>query len=209
MNIKTLLVAAAAALLLPAPVFAQIYVSVQGGVSLLNTSDNTADGVRFESTFNPGYAAALKVGGILAPHWRLEGEAGYASNNVDQVKYPTYSSNSQGSKSAIKGLVNVIYDFTPDRRYRPYVGAGVGAAFLTINNIRVNGVSFAGDTDTEFAYQAIAGIEYAVTHSAFLYINYHYFATAAPSFNDVYADKPYNSTYRSQNVVIGLRYALR
>ena len=205
MNIRMLCVAAAP--LLPASAFGQVYVSVQGGASFLEASDNTADGVNVESTFDPGYQFALKVGDTLQRHWRIEGEAGYARNNVDELKFSSYTANGDGNKSAIKGLVNVLYVFTPQRRLHPYAGIGLGAAFLTIDNIRVNGVTFAGDTDTEFAYQAIAGIEYALTHRAFMYLSYQYFATTPPTFNDVYADKPYRSEYRSNNVSVGLRYA--
>ena len=205
MTIRMLCVAAA--LLLPASAFGQIYVSAQGGASFLEASDNTADGINVRSTFDPGYQFALKVGGTLERHWRVEGEVGYARNNVDELQFSTYSSSGRGNKSAIKGLVNVLYVFVPQRRLHPYAGVGLGAAYLTIDNIRVNGVTFAGDTDTEFAYQAIAGLEYALTQSASLYLSYHYFATTPPTFNDVYADKPYRSEYRSNNVSVGLRYA--
>ena len=65
--------------------------------------------------------------------------------------------------------------------------AGVGGGVVTHGVGRAR-VKFAGDRDSAFAYQAIAGVRKAVTDNVELGLKYRYFRTAKLNFDDGFND---------------------
>jgi len=58
-------------------------------------------------------------------------------------------------------MFNAFYDFPPMHGFIPYLGAGIGVAFHKLDNVSfANGpaVIVPGTTDTDFAWQVMAGI---------------------------------------------------
>lgn len=79
-------------------------------------------------------------------------------------------------------FVNAYYDFHNQSRFTPYLGAGAGLAFvrskgcIDIKDITDGwpGSSTGGHTKTNFAYNATAGVSYALTKSIDLDLAYRF-----------------------------------
>ena len=57
-----------------------------------------------------------------------------------------------------------------------------------------------------FAYQAAAGVGYAVSKEVTLDLGYKYFATAKPSFKVLGTAVKVEGEYMSHNLLLGVRY---
>jgi opacity protein-like surface antigen len=72
-----------------------------------------------------------------------------------------------GSAKVLSGMVNALLDFGNEEGVSFYVGGGAGRAR----------VSFAGDRDSAWAYQGIAGVRFALSENVDLGLKYRYFRT--------------------------------
>lgn len=85
------------------------------------------------------------------------------------------------SVTAFSGLVNVYYDIAiEDMPITPYVGVGVGAAYIS-NPSKVDVVK--DQKGFGFAYQAKAGVSYDVTPEIKLFAGARYFGSYGASFD--------------------------
>ena len=75
-------------------------------------------------------------------------------------------------------MANVYYDFFAHDVLTPYVGAGLGIAFIDTHLGQMGFTS-----DTEFAYQAIIGVGYKVTPNLRLNLDGRYYGTLNPTFS--------------------------
>ena len=135
--------------------------------------------------------------------FRVEAEVSYRDNDLDEITNGG-SAPIEGDITALAGMANVYFDFRPGKSWRPYFGGGIGVANLDLDISSVAGspVSFS-DTDTVFAYQVMAGVEYKITPQLALGAEYRYFATTDPDFDDTVT---LESEYHSHNVLVRLRY---
>jgi opacity protein-like surface antigen len=161
-------------------------------------------GVFDEASFDTGLGAGL-VGGYSYDIFRLEGELFYKSNDVDKISSLGVSLSGDGDVTAMGVMINAYYDFKTGTPFTPYIGAGIGFAQVSANDVGAFGVVLVDDDDTVFAYQAIAGVGYSISNALTLDLMYKYFATTDPEFNDVVGD-PIESEYSSHNVMVGLRF---
>ncbi|MPZ34174.1 MAG: OmpA family protein [Rhodospirillales bacterium] len=150
--LKKSLLAAAAALILPAAAQAQtaaypgFYIGAQGGLNwLLNNNSYNMD---------LGWAAGGKLGyDFVGPRVELEGM--YHSNTGNGVvAFPSGFANVRGRIDQVSVMANLLYDFMPGEGFTPYVGAGAGIAFV---DSTIQGCNLCS---TQFAYQGILGIAY-------------------------------------------------
>jgi outer membrane protein OmpA-like peptidoglycan-associated protein len=65
----------------------------------------------------------------------------------------------------------------------PYIGIGVGASHVSLDNVRANGTTLSNSSDNVFAYEPIVGVNYLVTPNLALGLEYRYFATVDPTFS--------------------------
>lgn len=214
---------AAALIGLPAIALAQpqnIYTSFQAGTTWLNNSDNTSTDFNIESDYKVGYALAVRVGTRVTPNWRVEGELSYAENDVSTLTIKNDGGLGQalvghsldgthvdanGWVSSLSGMANVIYDFTPDRRLHPYIGAGIGVARINANNVGFSGYTIVDDSTTDFAYQGIAGASLDVAPAMAVYLDYHFFAVPNPRFHDV-SGAGFDGEFKSNTISVGVTY---
>ena len=149
--LKKSLLAAAAALVLPAVAQAQspypgVYIGAQGGLNwLLNNNSYIMD---------TGWAAGGKIGyDFVGP--RVEVEGMYHSNTGSGVvAFPNGWANVRGRVDQVSVMANLLYDFLPGATVTPYVGAGAGIAFV---DSTIQGCNLCS---TQFAYQGIVGFAY-------------------------------------------------
>jgi outer membrane protein OmpA-like peptidoglycan-associated protein len=135
-----------------------------------------------------GGGAAWQIGS--APNastwtgWAVGGMVGYdfvgprVELNVGYGQIPT-SANIPGSAingkvGTLSAMANVLYDFTPRSIITPYIGAGLGVAFVDSNQSLGS---------TQFAYQGMVGLAYNVNEQLRFMVEGRYFGTTNPSVN--------------------------
>lgn len=158
--------------------------------------------VGWDTQFDTGYAFSGAIGKDYG-WWRGEIEVAYQSNGVDTHTgvtaggIPLASEDAgvlitgsgnigtnvgdlvaagQGDVNTLFVMANVFYDFDLDGPVTPYVGAGAGIGFVDVD-YSPSGVAIIQDDGSAFAYQAMAGIAYAVAPSVDLTLGYRYRAT--------------------------------
>ena len=163
---------------------------------------------------NVGAGAGISVGyqGLFLPGIRAEGEIVYRTNGVNGASSTAIFPHSESATGTIDSagfMGNLLYDFMPDNRWTPYLGGGVGAARVTINDISFPFASpqtFSGN-DWRFAYQGIAGVKYAFTPAWSGSLDYRYFATTDAHFSfPGTAITSAKVPYHTHNIMVGLAY---
>ncbi|MEP5034203.1 MAG: OmpA family protein [Parasphingorhabdus sp.] len=166
----------------------QWYVGVEGGAMLVE--DITSDIGAFSNASEVDHDAGYDFDGIVGYDFggfRLETEVAYKSAAADQLQVgapgiPTVASGAgtfagttdiAGEVNALSFMLNGLLDFGDDDGIQGFVGGGVGVARTEITNI------FAGpyldDSDTGFAWQAIAGIRAPLSDNWDVGFKYRFF----------------------------------
>lgn len=195
------------------------YVGLAGGASFLSDSDfDVLGAVNVDNEYDPGYAVAGFAGYDFGSVWtlggvRLEGEISYRQNDIDVHSVAALGGDqpgSDGEASALAFMANVYNDFLPGSPFRPYVGAGVGAAVVDFSGYRIAAIpNVLDDDDTTFAWQLMAGVSYDLTEQMSLGGEYRYFA-AEPELTSSPATQSVNNDidYDSHSIFIRLNYRL-
>ncbi|MBS0517517.1 MAG: P44/Msp2 family outer membrane protein [Proteobacteria bacterium] len=144
------------------------YVGIETGLNWLLTSGS------YQS--QTGYALGGKIGyDFVGP--RLEVEGLYRHNNSSGwVNYPGAVTYVNGQINQFSLMTNALYDITPGAKFVPYVGGGIGLAFIDPS------VS-AGCTmcSTQFAYQAMAGLGFNAAPNVRFNLETRYYGTTNPT----------------------------
>jgi opacity protein-like surface antigen len=121
-----------------------------------------------------------RVGGALGysfNNWfAVEGEVGYMKQDFDSVEFDETDGDFAGLElldpfdlggdiSILTGMVNAIVGFPIGGIFRPYIGAGIGAAHVSAD-ASISDLDFSlDDSDTVFAAQAFAGIDVSIAEN--------------------------------------------
>lgn len=181
------------------------------------TNDITGNDT-FRLKMNAGFGAGLVVGyqGLWWQGLRLEVEGTVRSNGIDTITdttgpaFPAGSSTkARGSITSLAFMGNAIYDFMPDSVWTPYLGVGVGAARISVEDAGPSGASLnVNGHDWQFAYQGIAGLKYAFNAKWSASVDYRYFGTLDPTISTNVLGTPVSAKgqYRTHNVFLGVAY---
>ncbi len=196
---KTLAAAGLFLVVLPAAAHAQWYAGADVGGSLPNKSSVTA-GSNNDTKYQWGPVVLGELGYDFGGP-KAELELGDRNNSIKSVG----GSSGGGRTNAFSVMTNGLYDFLPDSKWHPFIGAGVGMADVMSNDIH-NGGSWAySGNDWVFAYQGMAGLGYDLTHNWMVKAQYRYFATA--DYNvDGAGGTTGHASYKSNSVLVGLTY---
>jgi outer membrane protein OmpA-like peptidoglycan-associated protein len=194
------------------------YIGLEGGANWVEDWDHrqnfTSLGVVTSrlpatSSFDTGWTALASVG-YGFNNWRLEVEGGYRHNDQDLLTAPPLGlTTTSGELATWSVMGNVLYDIPLGRRFSVTLGAGAGGANLDIDYVPAPGSPFEDD-DWHFAYQGIAGLNYAIGSRTALFLNYRYFRVVDPEFDfrpptNVFVD---GDDMVNHTATIGLRFAL-
>lgn len=213
------LAAFALALFLPSVAAAQnwydgIYVEGRGGASFLTDSDTEFFGADAEAGFDTGWLIDGAVGYAHDSGLRGEIALGYRENDTDELDVELVGKlDLDGEVTAFSAMFNGYYDFHLDKfgaegaitKLTPFIGAGIGAAVIGAD-AKIAGARIVDDSDTVFAFQAIAGLSYGFTPNLAATLTYAYFTTSDPKFEDELGGE-FEAEYASHNVMAGLRYS--
>ncbi|WCR58883.1 MAG: Major surface antigen 4 [Wolbachia endosymbiont of Ctenocephalides felis wCfeF] len=112
---------------------------------------------------------------------RVDIEGLYSQLSKNDIKDATFTPDAADNLTAISGLVNVYYDVAiEDMPITPYVGVGLGAAYLS-NPSKADAVK--DQKGFGFAYQAKAGVSYDVTPEIKLFAGARYFGSYGAKFD--------------------------
>jgi outer membrane protein OmpA-like peptidoglycan-associated protein len=158
------------------------YVEVDAGAMIVEKTDVAIAGAANAATLKTdrGY----DVGGIVGYDFggfRLETEVGYRRARADRLTSNTNNatadraSNTLGGRtSALSYMVNGLLDFGSDDGLQAFVGGGVGIANVKYA-ISTVGLGGANDSDTNFAWQALAGVRAPISDHWDVGVKYRYF----------------------------------
>ncbi len=169
------------------------YVEADGGVMIVEDTDLDINGVSDAASFDSdyGYDFGGLVGYDFGP-FRLEAEGSYRRASFDEaivttaagfpagpgVVVGTGSGDATGHIGSLSFMVNGLLDFGPDDGIQGFVGGGAGVARTNVEAsiYNVNGAP-AGldDSDTGFAWQALAGIRAPLTDNVDVGLKYRFY----------------------------------
>lgn len=91
-----------------------------------------------------------------------------------------------GDVNVLSGMINALADFGPDNGLQGYIGGGVGLAKVSADIAVSKNAEFAivDDSDTRFAWQAIAGVRAPLTRNIDVGLKYRFFNVSGLDFAD-------------------------
>lgn len=170
-----------------APVTGGFYASLHAGAYL--PSDSTAS-FRLsgqEPTGNVNADTGYRLGGALGYDFNdnvaAEVELSYVRSDVSSIDvgapfFVTQPTTGYGSVFTIMGNAVIGNDYGA---WRPYVGAGIGAALVSLNVDFASGID---DSDWALAGQVFAGVDYALSDRASIGGRYRYTHIGSTGYTD-------------------------
>jgi hypothetical protein len=131
-----------------------------------------------QSTYNSGYNAGGALG-YKSALWRYEAEVSYFNTPIEKFAVNNIIDNQpQGYNQGTLAYINLLYDlpYFPSRLIQPFIGGGLGYAWIHNNFINQNNFKF-NVTNYAFTYQGIAGLSYYFSENYSVYFAYRYVAT--------------------------------
>lgn len=181
-----------------------------GGSQTLDSTVTTAP-AHSKVYFDPGFDVNGNGGYSWDNGLRLEGEVWHSRADVDAV-HGAGSSNGHLSNTDLFG--NAYYDFHTGTMLTPYVGAGLGVAYIDSNHIGTFTTGTAPDFtnssinggNINMAYQGIVGAAMQLDHNWAVTADYRYVATLDPKVHSSTGRGVYEEN-ASHNIVVGVRYS--
>jgi opacity protein-like surface antigen len=154
-----------------------------------NALSNTK--LEFDTGMSYGGAVGYDFGAI-----RVEGELSHMSSDLKDDGYEADAGLVQtGDMSATALMANAWYDIDTGTKFTPYVGGGIGVAKVKGNSSRDyeadeqipdgHNLTYASFSNTEFAYQVGAGVDYSLTEDMTVGLGYKYLASGDNDFHTV------------------------
>jgi len=144
------------------------------------------------NTTSPGLTPAetrarwgVGIGGGLGYRlhdFRVEGEVLYGRSDVKDIRFTGGGGDMTGYYDWWGATINFFYDIPTGIRFRPYVGAGLGAVLFTAHDITLVGFPPTNGKSTLFTYQLMAGVSYAVSDAWKLLLGYRFLGMSGPDF---------------------------
>ncbi|HEX7851007.1 MAG TPA: outer membrane beta-barrel protein, partial [Sphingomonas sp.] len=203
------------------------YVGVEGGAMIVEDIhfDIGATPSAMKVDHDYGYDVDGQVGYDFGM-FRVEAEVGYKSANVNTIssslKIPAYNAGGAlipggganagsynyagGRTTALSFMLNGLLDFGDDDGLQGFVGGGVGVARVKAGKYALNTYgSFLDDSDTVFAWQAIAGIRAPLTSHIDATLKYRFFNAENVKLVDV-SGRTLDGRFRTHSILGGFTY---
>ena len=163
------------------------YVGVEGGVMIVEDlsldigTTNNAGSINNDIGYDFGGVVGYDFGGF-----RTEVEVSYRAADAESLSvgapgipgprtaFFTGTTPNNGDVNALSFMVNGLLDFGDDDGLQGFVGGGVGVARTKITNVYSN-PAWLDDSDTGFAWQALAGVRSPLTSNIDVGLTYRFF----------------------------------
>lgn len=183
------------------------YAGVKGDVAFPSNSDakgTTTGPVKYGFSSGAGVVLGWQPPALdtQTGDVRVELEGSYHAMSLDHVAANTSPS---GDLKATTLMGNAYYDFHNSSRFTPYVGAGVGQAFVSFP--KNAGLNTTDKKDNVLAYQAMAGVSYnpASLPCTDWTVGYKYLGFENPSFKSASGQVKLDPM-RESAIEVGMRY---
>ena len=175
---------------------------IGGGAGISIPEDSTLEGTGINAKLDLDHDVALQgmFGYAFGNGFRAEAEIGFRENDVGSIGGLSGS----GTMGAVHTMINALYDINTGTKFVPYVGGGIGAAFLNLD-AGAGAVNFDNERDTVFAYQGILGVAYRFVEQADFYVDYRYMSTLDGSFRTT-TNVSVDTDYTDHRIMAGFRY---
>lgn len=214
MKFRQILLASVVALALPASASAQaptisegFYAGAQAGASWLNTM--TLEGpVDNDLGFDEDWTGLLEAGYRMGNGLRFGVEFGYTDHTVGDISGGNATRiGSDGDMNAYSYMGTVAYEFDTGAVIRPYLGIGAGVLSLEYDNVGplFSAGQFIDDKDKAFAYQATAGLIYAVSPNVDVTLGYRYLESNKLTYTSSTGTRV-SEDYQNHSVLLGVRF---
>ena len=152
---------------------------------------------------DPGARVDFIGGYNFCQNFALELEVGAVYNSFKDVTFSgsrnnvpvSYSEKLDANLWQVPVLVNAVYTFKLDSKFKPYIGAGAGGILTYIDG---NNTS---ENDFTFAYQAMAGVRYELSSAMDIGLSYKFLGSLDHKFGDVKTDGIYTHSILAEFVV--------
>lgn len=209
-SVRTLVIGVAVAMLwMSAANAQQNYIAFHGAYVITDNPDLYTYLGDIPHSLDAGYAMGIALGHETEIGFRMELEGTYRSNPVDKINGLPAS----GNVAAASGMANLLYDFAvysnPDNPYSrtniiPYIGIGVGGAYLDFKDVTAGGVPFADEGQWVPAAQGIVGMGWRIGTDSMLSIDYRYFKTFDGDFASL-SGPAFDAGYVHHTAMLSLR----
>ncbi|MHB1204005.1 MAG: P44/Msp2 family outer membrane protein [Rhodospirillaceae bacterium] len=193
------------------------YVGLGGGLSvpgnstpILTRPSNAPH--ETQTSFSAGWGAEA-VAGFKLDGYRAEVEASYRRVALAHMDAGTATGN-QGTLSV---MGNLLFNVGSGGGFQPYIGGGVGAAFIKWHNVQATSSAtlpgvlpvFDDSSPAVFQYQGIAGISFPMGATSDIFAEYHYVGTTGAKFESAALPGALFSEHKdaSHNVMVGVRFS--
>lgn len=195
------------------------YLGLRGSIVQTEEGDSSSASIDYGQDYaDIGFAAGVFMGWVIDKNFRFEISADYRSNDVDSVHITrndfdvltegnTY--NVSGHARAGAFMANVFYDihFLGDLGVLPWVGAGIGGAYIDYRIDEPTIVLSAQDNTWALAYQLMAGVTIPLADSLSGSIAYRYFRTEDFTYVDRFG-LGFETDLVQQSIDLGLQFHL-
>lgn len=172
----------------------KFYFDVNAGVAIpQNAKIQSAPFNNETLNLDTGVAGGMDIGYNLTELFSAELDAGIFWNAIHSIGGTSLSNYSaEANIYQIPLMANFIYKAPLKGAFKPYVGAGVGAAIGLFEASNVPGLysplpgasTEFKSTDVSLAYQAEIGFKYSVSENADLGLSYKFFGTTGYNWSD-------------------------
>ena len=197
------------------------YLSLEGGGGTVNDWEHTRtkwtpcgpETREARATFDANVAGFGAVGYALE-HWRVELEGGYRQNQIASYVKEGWSphwvnegqSGPSGELSEASLMTNLIYDVHLFERFSLAFGVGAGGDYARFK-LDTHWAPI-DEGDFHFAYQGLAGVNYALSAATVVFVNYRYTDVHDISFDPTPNVHLEGGDFRKQAATAGVRFAL-
>lgn len=199
---------AVAADLTPVSIADRFYISFHGGSVFDSVSDDTATKPSSttyitQGVSKPGFDVGAAVGKDVNNVLRIEGEINYANATIDHVNAISPGPGTLAATGSGSSLVAMLNAYLRGHfgAVTPYVGAGIGLASFTANNIK-SGSAVLNGSDGGWAYQLMAGVDFDLTANTSLGGRYRYVKINDLTLPDGGYTHAFSTTSQSVEVVL-------
>ena len=181
-------------------------VDIEGDIDGDGNQDTST--LEFDNGFGVGALFGYDYG-----DFRFEADVGYRMFDANELTNIAFSDGAGGSTpgadtqlsnsfGVLTVMGNVIYEYDTQTQFTPYVGAGLGAAWVFVGRNGSSPSFAASGNDAGFAYQGILGGRVELSESLAAFADYRYIGTSDIQVNDL------QTSYDMHSVQAGLIYVL-
>ena len=164
------------------------------------------------TSFSAGWDAEV-VAGFKLDGYRAEVEASYRQTALQHMDAGVAT----GHQSTSSVMGNLLFDIGSGGGFKPYLGGGIGAAFIKWHNVQATNSAqlpgvlplFDDSSPAVFQYQGIVGMSFPVGATTDFFVEYHYVGTTGAKFESAALPGAVFSDHKdaTHNALVGVRFS--